>query len=165
MIVPEVTPYLPAMEILCKQYGVERMSLTRIVHKDLLQKPGSMMKTSLDFHGDLGRIAPYRPASQCSSPLSHQASQLPRHDQYEISEFIGAATNQEKFSTERSDLDCLVKFSNEHDNLVKCLLALGEALEKICHRSGEVVFASTRENSAFRKTVEKSKALIYDVLT
>ena len=65
-------------------------SLARIFHTDLLQKPGIMMNTLLDSPFDLGGMAPYSPASQCSSALSHQASQLPRHDQDEIS---GLAAN------------------------------------------------------------------------
>ncbi len=102
MIVPEVAQYLPAMRILCKQHGVERMSL------------------------------------------------------------IGSATNKEKFSPETSDVDCLVKFSNEHENLNERFLGLGEALEKACHRPVEVVFESALQNDAFCKIVEKSKILIYD---
>ena len=61
--------------------------LTRIFYTDLLQKLGIMMNTSLDSHFDLGRIGPYSPAFKCSSLLSHHASQLPRHDQHEISWF------------------------------------------------------------------------------
>ena len=102
MIVPEVAQHLPAMRILCKQYGVERMSL------------------------------------------------------------IGSVTNKEKFFPETSDIDCLVKFSNEHENLNERFLGLGEALEKTCHRPVEVVFESALQNDAFRKIVEKSKILIYD---
>ena len=102
MIVPEVAQHLPAMRALCKQYGVERMSL------------------------------------------------------------IGSVTNKEKFSPETSDVDCLVKFSNEQENLNERFLGLGEALEKTCHRPVEVIFESALQNDAFRKIVEKSKILIYD---
>ncbi|MEI6416459.1 MAG: nucleotidyltransferase domain-containing protein, partial [Verrucomicrobiota bacterium] len=75
---------------------------------------------------------------------------------------IGSATNKEKFSPETSDVDCLVKFSNEHENLNERFLGLGGALGKACHRPVEVVFESALQNDAFRKIVEKSKILIYD---
>lgn len=75
---------------------------------------------------------------------------------------IGSATDEEKFSPETSDVDCLVKFSNEDENLNERFLKLGEALEKACHRPVEVVFESALQNDAFRKIVEKSKVVIYD---
>ena len=75
---------------------------------------------------------------------------------------FGSATNEEKFSPETSDVDCLVKFSNEHENLHERFLDLGEALEKVCHRPVEVVFESALQNDLFRKIVEQSKILIYD---
>lgn len=75
---------------------------------------------------------------------------------------IGSATNKEKFSPETSDLDCLVKFSNEDENRNERFLGLGEALEKACHRPVEMTFESALQNDAFRKIVEKSKVLIYD---
>jgi len=77
---------------------------------------------------------------------------------------IGSATNEGKFSPETSDVDCLVKFSHEHENLNERFLALGEALEKACHRSVEVVFESALQNDAFRKIVEKSRVIIYNAV-
>ena len=65
------------------QYEIS--GLTRIFHTDLLRRPGSQMDPALDSHCDLGGMYPYSPASKCSSALPHQASQSPRHDQYEIS--------------------------------------------------------------------------------
>ena len=77
---------------------------------------------------------------------------------------IGSATNEKKFSPETSDVDFLVKFSNEHENLKERFLALGEALKKTCHRPVEVVFESALQNDVFRKIVEKSNVLIYDCM-
>ena len=45
-------------------------------HADLLQKKGIIMNASLDSHVNLGSMDSYSPASQGSSPLSHQASCL-----------------------------------------------------------------------------------------
>ncbi|MCF7729886.1 MAG: hypothetical protein K9M81_05915, partial [Chthoniobacterales bacterium] len=59
--------------------------LTRIFHTNLLRKLGSQMDTALDSHFDLDSMYTYSPASKCSSALPHQPSQIPRHDQYEIS--------------------------------------------------------------------------------
>ncbi|MBX9577821.1 MAG: hypothetical protein K2W97_05030 [Chthoniobacterales bacterium] len=75
---------------------------------------------------------------------------------------IGSATNEEKFSPETSDVDCLVKFFDDHENLNERFLGLGEALEKACHRPVEVIFESALQNDIFRKMVEKSKVVIYD---
>ena len=46
------------------------------------------MNTSLDSHIDLGSRDPYSPVSQCSSPVSHQASPFLLHDQDAISGLI-----------------------------------------------------------------------------
>lgn len=104
MIVAEVEKFLPEIRALCKEYGVERMSI------------------------------------------------------------IGSATNKEKFSPETSDLDCLVKFFSEQDNLNERFLGLTEALEKACLRPVEVIFESALQNDFFRQIVEKSQVVIYDAI-
>ena len=43
------------------------------------------MNTPLDSHFDLDSRDTYNPVAQSSSALSHQASQLPCHDQYQLS--------------------------------------------------------------------------------
>ena len=63
----------------------EISGLARIFHTNLLRKTGSQMDAALDSHFDLDSMYTYSPASKCSSALHHQPSQIPRHDQYEIS--------------------------------------------------------------------------------
>jgi predicted nucleotidyltransferase len=88
---------------------------------------------------------------------------LCRHYAVERMHLIGSATDEKKFLPERSDLDCLVKFANEDDHLYERFLALGEALEKACHRPVEIVFESALQNELFRDIVEQSAVLVYDV--
>jgi hypothetical protein len=59
--------------------------LARMVHTDLLRKPGSLPDAALDSPVDLSGMDTYSPASKCSPALPHQPSRLSRHDQHEPS--------------------------------------------------------------------------------
>gem|GEM_PF-762070 len=86
------------------------MELTRIFHTNQLRRPGSQMDVALNSHCDLDSMYTYSPASKCSSALPHQASQPPRHDQYEISGLT------QMFSIDR-DKEA-TKLFEDHSNLI-----------------------------------------------
>ena len=74
---------------------------------------------------------------------------------------FGSATPKD-FSPETSDVDCLVKFSKNKNNLADRFFDLIQDLEKICQRPVDIVFEDSIRNPIFREIVEQSKVLIFE---
>lgn len=76
---------------------------------------------------------------------------------------FGSATNEEKFSPETSDVDCLVKFfDTDKPGIAHRYWTLAVALEKTLHRSVDLVTERMVRNPFFQALVERSKISIYD---
>ena len=83
-----LTPWMAFQPIHLKssaRLGKTLPCLARIFHTKSITACGKLIITVLVSNCDLGGMYTYSPASKCSSALPHQASQSPRHDQYEIS--------------------------------------------------------------------------------
>ncbi len=104
--------------------------LARIFHTDLLQKPGSLMDAALSSKSSSGSVYTHSRRQTPSLALPYQASQLPRHDQYEISGLVITALETKNF------LAFLHLFLNASrisvSNISDCVSGSGKEMAALC---------------------------------
>lgn len=92
---------------------------------------------------------------------SDRLSTLCTHYGVELLELFGSATRAD-FEPEKSDLDFLVLFSEDHSlGAFDRFFGLKEDLETLFQRSVDLIEIKAIKNPYFRQAIEKDKVLVY----
>lgn len=82
-----------------------------------------------------------------------------RHQVRRLSLFGSAAT--EAFDPDSSDVDFLVEFAEDAENLFDSYFGLKEDLERFLGRSVDLVMSKSLENPFFASSVEQTRYVLY----